>query len=126
MSEPTLEDATALIERTKACRPSCDDCSEFSYDALLRVCRGIAPPLPDDFHEQLGKFIGSFLSADWQEQAHSTSYLRRCAACRQRPEFPWADKLEPEKVLAFMSKQTGVFWLGDLRKTLRPEPSEAA
>jgi hypothetical protein len=123
MTEPTIEDAKALIERTKACRQSCDDCSEFTYDV-----RGVGAPLADNFHEELGKLISSFLSKDWEHQAHSRSFLRRCAACRQRPEFPWADKLEAEKVLAFMvaNADRGAFWLGDLRKTLMPEPTEAA
>lgn len=119
MADPTLDEAKVLIERTKACRPDCDDCSEFTYDALLRQVRGSVDPLPDDFHEKLGKFIGTFLDAGWEEQPHRPSYLRRCAACRQRPLFPWAERLDAEKVLAFMQAKPGrAFWLGDLEKTL--------
>jgi len=121
VTELTLDDAKEVIERTKACRPSCDDCSEFTYDALLCRVRGFVDPLPDDFHEKLGKFIGSFLDAGWEEQPHKPSFLRRCAACRQRPEFPWAERLDAEKVLAFMRveyERSGCFWLGALEQTL--------
>jgi hypothetical protein len=114
MEEPTLKDAVAIIERLKAARPDCGDCNEFAYEALLSRVRGFVDPLPDDFHEKFGKFVGTFLSDGWEEQPHRAAYLLRCAACRQTPKYPWASRLDAERVLAHMKTKTSVWCLDEL------------
>jgi hypothetical protein len=118
MTEPTLDDAKVAIEKAKAARVDCDECTRLSYDCLFRLDSGEFVPL-DGLQELLAKATREFLTErGFEEIAYKPGYIKRCAKCRNTPTFPWADRLDAEKVLAFMVQQNerGAFWLGELEK----------
>lgn len=121
MKELTLDDAKEVIERTKASRVDCDDCTRISYDCLFRLDSGKADPM-DGLQELLAKATAEYLKErGFEEIPHAPGYIKRCETCRNTPTFPWAHRLDAEKVLAFMRveyERRGVFWLGELEKTL--------
>lgn len=119
MSYPTLEDAKALIEKTKAARPMCSECSVFYIRACWHVTSGKHPPLNEDaLQSVLEAEVHAQLGPSWDHR-YGASFTKRCESCAAIPEFPWADRLDAEKVLAHMqATQGGPFWLGDLERTL--------
>ena len=121
MNEPTLADAERMIERTKACRDTCrDTCDIVSYDLELTILSGSAPQLPD-LRRELGEVVLRHLGPGWIHAPHAPGFLRRCERCANKPLYPWADRLKPEKVLEFMVLPVvngHVFALSDLRVTL--------
>lgn len=118
--DPTLDDAKEIIERTKAARPMCSECSVFDIRAVWHVTSGKHPPLDEDAVQAvLEAEVGTQLGTDWQHR-FGASFIKRCDRCAATPEFPWAARLDAEKVLAFMKAQPegSAFWLGALEKTL--------
>lgn len=119
MKELTLDDAKAMIERTKASRGDCDDCTRLSYDCLFRLDSGKAEPM-DGLQELLAKATREYLlERGFEQMPHMPGYIKRCEKCRNTPTFPWAGRLDAEKVLAFAREEyarRGVFWLGELEK----------
>jgi hypothetical protein len=77
----TLANALDVIEQAKACRPTCDQDERRPFYASLREPNG-----PEGF-ELDPNFAG---------------YRKRCPACATGKLYPWADKLDPERVRAFM------------------------
>jgi hypothetical protein len=122
MEEPTLADAELIIERTKAARGTCrTTCDIASYDVLLHIVQGSAPPLDDTLRSDLAIIVGRHLGPGWIHAPNHAGFLRRCEKCATTPMFPWADKLEADKVLEFMRPQVAAdctFWLGDLEATI--------
>lgn len=120
MSEPTLEDAKELIERLKAFRQECGECARISYDTLFRVqsgCPGQLPGLSELLHEATKGYLER---EGWEQIPHARSFIKRCEKCANSRAYPWADRLDTEKVLAFMvaNKDRGPFFLDELEKTL--------
>ena len=118
MSEPTLDDAKALIARTKTMRPRCGECSEFSLHVVgIAVKSGkFPPPLDSVLHKAVRDAARAALTPDWEEDpsCFMPTFTKRCVKCEGEPAYPWAERLDAEKVLAFMQTQTGPFWLGEL------------
>lgn len=100
-TECTLADAKALIERMKTIRPTCHDCAWEPLDWP----RGEAK-------------LASMKAAGWEESPYTARLTLRCYPCRDSFSFPWADKLDAERVLEFMKAQSGVFALDELKETL--------
>jgi hypothetical protein len=120
MESPTLEDAKTLIERTKVVRPTCGDCSVILCQATFQLLQGKALDLPG-LNEALTATTKQHLKGQgWESVPHmGDGLIKRCAKCADALEFPWADRLDAEKVLAFMTeRQDRAFWLGDLEATL--------
>jgi hypothetical protein len=120
VSEPTLDDAKAVIEKTKAARPQCSECSNFDVRAYWHVTSGKHPALDEDrLQAAVEAEVTAQLGPDW-EHRYGAAFCKRCEKCAATPEFPWANRLDAEKVLAFMRvhQERGAFWLGELEKTL--------
>lgn len=120
MIEPTLEDAKDVVERTKAARPMCSECSTFDIRACWHVTSGKYPPLNEDaLQSVLEAEVHAQLGPSWDHR-YGASFTSRCEKCAATPEFPWAARLDVEKVLAFMKAQPAdsAFWLGELERTL--------
>lgn len=122
MSYPTLEDAKVAIEKTKAARPQCSECSVFDIRACWHVTSGKHPPLDEDANQAAVEacVVAQLKPLGWSLNHYGGSFIKRCEKCEASPEFPWANRLDAEKVLAFMqSKHAGrAFWLGELEQTL--------
>jgi len=99
MAEPTLKDAAALIERMKTIRPTCAFCAQESYDWYkLRTAES----------QQ------RMLAVGWEQEPHQASYVLRCYPCRDTVKYPWAAKLDAERVLAHMKTKDSVWCLDEL------------
>lgn len=123
MTEPTLEDAKVAIEKTKAARPQCSECSVFDVRAYWHVTSGGHPPLDEDKIQTVVEAeVSAQLGPSWQHR-YGASFIKRCEKCAATPEFPWAGRLDAEKVLVFIQKTQNrrAFWLGELEKTLAVE-----
>lgn len=122
MIELTLQGAKDVIERTKACQPQCSECSVFNVRAYWTVMSGKHPPLvEEELQADLCASVHAQLGPEWVHENWRGSdgrFLKRCEKCAATPEFPWAQRLDAEKVLAFMETHPDVFWLGELEKTL--------
>lgn len=129
MSEPfktesTLDDAKALIEKTKAARNTCrETCDIVGFRVDIDVHQGHGPTIEehDAFVSDMLEVLGKYIGPEWTFAPESQGFLRRCEKCRTTPLFPWADKLDPEKVLAYMAPRHAArcaFWLGELESTL--------
>lgn len=116
--ECTLDDAKAVIEKTKAARPQCSKCSNFDIRAFWHVTSGKHPPIDEDrMQAAVEAEVSAQLGPGWQHQ-YGAAFCKRCESCAATPEFPWAHRLDVEKVQAFMNEQQNAFWLGELEKTL--------
>lgn len=98
----TREEACAAIDRMLLARPTCAGCETRSYSE--------ATAKPDT------------LSANgWEEMQHCAGYVKRCDACTNGQLFPWAARLDPDRVLAFVNgdpRCRHAFSLDLLRETL--------
>lgn len=105
MNEPTIDDAKALIERMKTIHPTCDHCARESFDRFEAYTRD----------EQ-----ALMTERGWQPEAHQAAWVLRCYSCRDTISYPWAGRLDAEKVLAFMleRKGRGPFAVSELEPTL--------
>lgn len=103
MSEPTLDDAKALIERMKTIHPTCNHCARESADWFAMYT--------DDKQALM-------VERGWQAEAHQDSWVLRCYPCRETISYPWADKLDAEKVLAYMLTKDAPFAVSELERTL--------
>jgi hypothetical protein len=129
VTEFTLEDAKALIERTKACRPTCSDCTVVSITGpWFHLSQG-EPKDFDGLQAALNQAARKHLTGEGWELSHSHAdddgadvFTKRCEKCAAAQKFPWADRLDAEKVLAFTryhaERVGGAFYLGDLVVTL--------
>jgi len=98
----TLEDAQAVIDRMKSARPTCDKDETIPFYASLREPDG--PP-------------------GFEPDPNFAGYRKRCDACANGRLFPWADKLDPERVRAFMETDPrcqSAFELSILEETISP------
>jgi hypothetical protein len=89
----TREDAVETIERMKTIRPTCDKCEEASY-AWARHLMTLGmndEDTPAEFMRARG----------FEPLIDQAGYVKRCEACANGKRFPWADQLDPDKVVAF-------------------------
>ena len=118
--EATAEELAAaqdVIERTKACKPECEECARIFYDCVFKVASGSPGELPG-LNERLRTATREHMGElGWEEIAHAPGYLKRCEKCSSSQTFPWADRLDAGRVVGFM-RRNQVFWLGALEKTL--------
>jgi hypothetical protein len=79
----TIDDAKEIIERMKAARSQdpCEKCEREPFTASLKE-----PDGPPGFELATG----------------FACYFKRCEACQTSRLFPWADRLDAEKVAAFV------------------------
>lgn len=75
----TRDEAVAEIERIKTIRPTCSKCERRGIDLAY-----LLPP------------------PGFEMEAHRAGYVKRCDACANGKLFPWADQLDPDKVIAFV------------------------
>lgn len=120
MAAPTLEDAKALIERMKGIHPECDQCSVIAYDCHFHHESGAVPPIEGDaFNEGLGELVKKSLPEGYEHCSWKPALIKRCEKCASASAYPWANRLDVEKVLAHMESERGyAFDLSDLEKTL--------
>ena len=118
----TLADAHAVIEKTKAARPMCSECSVFDCRAFWHVTSGKHPPIDEDVLQTATEacVAAQLGPLGWAQNHYGGSFIKRCEKCAATPEFPWAARLDAEKVLAFMEAQPAdsAFWLGSLETLL--------
>lgn len=76
------DEVVKLIERMKTVRPTCDACETMPFIASLRE--------PD------------YCPEGYEVMAHCAGYVKRCDACASGRSYPWADKLDVDKVRAFI------------------------
>lgn len=98
--DTTVEDAKAVIERMKAARPTCPDCKTVSIS-----CMHGAWSYKNDWTDWLEreKYDAFVAEQGFEAMPHAAGYVRRCAECASGKMFPWADRLDAEKVAVFMS-----------------------
>jgi hypothetical protein len=85
----TLDEAKALIERMKTYRVTCPECERVSM---------AKSPCPDGFEEDPAR--------PW--------WVKRCRVCQDTPMYPWADKLDPERVVKYEASRPKNEWVWEL------------
>lgn len=130
MNEPiTLEVAQDVLERTRQSRPFCSGCTVISIAGpWFRLSQGEPQPF-DGLQAALNRAAREHLAGqDWEQSAdHATAdggdvFTKRCEKCAVSKSFPWADRLDAERVRKFMQDridaapngEAGAFWLGEL------------
>lgn len=103
MKEPTLQDAKDLIERMKTARPNCAFCATEPYDWFMR---------------RTEESRARMREVGWEESSHTAMVFLRCYSCRDGRTFPWAEKLDLERVLAHMKTKTSAWALSELEALL--------
>lgn len=101
MSDDHKQTARELIERMKTVRPTCDKCETRPFVASLKEPDG--PP-------------------GFEPMAHFAGYVKRCDACATRRTFPWADKLDVDRVAHMLDRDARcqhAFPLAILEETLQ-------
>lgn len=93
-----------------------------SYDwPLFTRESGTAPPIlnADAFAEKFAKLVGEHLPEGYEPAAWMPAYIKRCVSCENARAYPWAGRLDAEKVHAYMlSKHPYVFEVSELEQTL--------
>lgn len=105
---PTLADAKALVERMKLARPMCPFCARENMDW---------------FERRTDETRARMRDVGWADDPATAAVVLRCYTCRDSLTFPWADRLDLEKVLAVMrakdqERPRCAWFLGELEKTL--------
>jgi hypothetical protein len=110
-----LDQVTETIERMKRARPTCDKCATIGFTSAFDMRDSFRP----------GCAINPYMESNGYElMTDSAGYVKRCAACASGKLFPWADKLDPERVRAFMETDARcqfTFSLDILKETLRDD-----
>lgn len=116
METPTLEDAREIVERMKVARPTCPSCDVIAYDVLLNLVQGVPATIVDrdGLTEDVGEVLRRHLDEEWEPSPNNASFFRRCATCREARTYPWASKLDAERVLAHMKTKVGAWALNEL------------
>lgn len=108
---PAIEDAHALIEGMKSAKPYCDSCEKVSYQTVLESTLsregGVAP-------SEVPAAFNKLREEGWEHMSDHAGLARRCAACAVGRLFPWAEKLDAERVLAHMKTKNGAWELSEL------------
>ena len=96
----TLDEAKALIERMRLTRPTCPKCPRVGYDLAVS---------PE-----------AMMQLEFEEAATFAGWIKRCRVCADSFAYPWADQLDPQKVIEFdAARQHAFVWLlDDLKETL--------
>jgi hypothetical protein len=120
-----LEDAKRLIERMKLARQRCwDQCIEVP----AQVAAGGYEATHGGFSNQLlqtEQVDAWMLKQGFERVEYKLGYMKRCATCAADRMFPWADKLDPQRVLDFVltdPRCEQAFELSILEDTLKPQP----
>lgn len=110
--EPTLEMAKMVIEQLKAARPYCDSCETRSYADIAPWDTDSSEP--DAFKNAVDKLR----LEGWEHLVDRAGLGRRCSTCASARKYPWAERLDSERVLAHMKTKTGVWELSELEALL--------
>lgn len=96
----TLDEAVGMISRMRSARPECANCELKSYSDAR-----------DAEHAQ------QLFDAGWEPLADRAAFVRRCASCATSKRYPWADRLDAERVLKWINDKPnlGSYGLIDLR-----------
>ena len=103
-----LDEAKALIERMKEARGCCAGCEHVAYA---------------DIPGSWWVLTKAELAAQgWYQPADRAGFVRRCETCRSTPTFPWAGRLDAERVREYAEKQRHRFiWpLAELKALVEP------
>jgi len=107
----TRDGAVALIERMKTIRPMCEKCETASY-AWARHLMTLGMNEEDT--------PGEFMHArGYEESADRAGFVKRCEACAAAQSYPWADKLDPDRVVEYASTTVEPFLVAELEQTLQ-------
>lgn len=93
----TRYEAVALIERMKTIRPTCEKCEWMPF---------------------FGHKSTRMLPPGFETATDHAGYVKRCDACASGRKFPWADQLDPDRVVAYASTQLEPFLVAELEQTL--------
>ena len=97
MEEPTLKDAAALIERMKGIRPTCDNDERVAFGEAASAR-----------HAEITADNG------WEPDPLFAAYFKRCPTCSNTIKYPWAGRLDAERVLAHMKTKNSAWCLDEL------------
>lgn len=106
-----LDQVTETIERMKAARPWCNACRTMSYLEAMKLCDTEYWPV----------MRRDMKAAGYEELTDRAGWGMRCDACATGELYPWADKLDPQRVLEFVNTDTrcqSAFALDILKETL--------
>jgi hypothetical protein len=88
--------AREIIARMKGVGPTCESCHRIDYNkagelyrmSLLSPHSARGPGGTSHYMDERG----------YDEEHERVCFVRRCAACASRKRYPWADKLDVDKV----------------------------
>lgn len=109
-----LHQAAHLIQRMRMARPTCDGCETASY-AWARHLMQLGMNEEDTPREFM-------YARGYEEAPHRAGYVKRCDTCANGRLFPWADKLDAERVADFLEHDVrcqSAFELAILEETLQ-------
>lgn len=129
-----------IINRMQRARATCDACHRVSYEGALRGVWFQQYMAAAEAGSTRDVIVSRSQTADYmrahgfEETSEASGWLKRCATCRDKPAFPWAEQLEPARVLRFVNTDErceGPWPLALLETTLPgyeapPPPPEAA
>lgn len=104
----TRDKAVALIERMKTIRPTCERCYRASYAEVEDAAKVMGHPKYGDELRRNG----------WEDDPHRAGLFHRCKECAAARSYPWADKLDPDRVVAYASTTVEPFLVAELEQTL--------
>lgn len=87
-------DAMHAIEGLQAARGECDECEMLNFREMLKRFGELGRPT--------SLACNAALRDGWSQMPDRAGVIKRCQICRDTPLYPWADKLDPVRVLAYM------------------------
>jgi len=100
MATPTLKDAHELIARMKTSLKQphgCPTCERVSWEEKAGARKDEITP-----------------ANGWEPFSDVAGFFKRCDACRGVLLFPWAGRLDAERVLAHMKTKSSAWALNEL------------
>lgn len=118
-----IDDAKALIERMKPLRARCyDKCFTRSYQALEGAWEHTHGGFGSEEFVDIQAVYAWARKLGFEQSPDHAGFLHRCPDCANTPMFPWADRLDPQRVLDFVltdPRCEHAFELAVLEETLR-------
>lgn len=121
-----IEDAKQLIERMKVAKSRCyDKCFTRSYNDVQGAFEYTHGGFGSNEFVDIEAVYAWAKKLGFEQNPDGPGFLMRCRDCAPKLLFPWADKLDPQRVLDFVltdPRCDAAFELAILEDTLRLAP----
>lgn len=102
----TVSRAKQIIDRMAATRPDCESCDMMSYHTVYEGVSAASGGKATQ--EQVATRMQQLFDEGWGPLTDRAGIVKRCATCASTPKYPWAEKLDAERVAKWINDKREV------------------